>query len=297
VTRQAATDGNKRLYLLSFDADSCTKPMQQLPRENETQHQLYPSCDHELTAADINIGQGVALCPSCGTLSQLSEVNFSSVRLNDVEHEHRTDIKLRENHRPIIATVSLRSFMQFLGAAAFAAFWNSIVAIFLSFAVAAIYYRTFGPIPEWFPTPGIEDGVPIMNDEPMGIGSTVFLCLFLTPFVMVGTGMSSYALLRLFGTTTIIIGRDTSSVSTGIGPLRWKRKFQRENVEGIRKVRGKLKNDDETTYLIQVDEKNRNLKFGRLLETEQMDWTIALLKLLLLQRKTPKNIRQPDWLR
>ena len=178
-------------------------------------YQFCPECDTEISSQDINIEQGMALCPECGTLSQLSDLNYSSFLNETVLNESRKDIKITSKDNEVTIKVSLFSFPEFAGSMFFALFWNGIVSVFVSLAAAAVYYQMFGPVPEWFPTPGLKNGQPIMNDKVMGVGETAFLCLFLTPFVIIGTGVAFNALLRLCGSTTITLNNYESIVSTG----------------------------------------------------------------------------------
>ncbi len=129
-----------------------------------------PACDNEITPIDIHIAEGVALCSGCGELSQLSDLNFSGSTTDETLSKTSYNIKINSDSNKVEVSFSLFSISQFLGSLAVSIFWNGIVSIFLSLAAAAVYYNLFGPVPDWFPTPGLENGRPIMNDQVMGVG-------------------------------------------------------------------------------------------------------------------------------
>jgi hypothetical protein len=178
----------------------------------------------------------------------------------------------------------------------FALFWNGIVSVFVSLAAAAVYYQMFGPVPEWFPTPGLKNGQPIMNDKVMGVGETAFLCLFLTPFVIIGTGVAFNALLRLCGSTTITLNNYESIVSTGALFFRWSKKFDAQKVQEVKTVSRKFQQEGRQSQLIEIVSK-KSIKFGRFFSLQQKDWVLILMKLILLQKQFPKGVNPPRWLK
>ena len=166
-------------------------------------------------------------------------------------------------------------------------FWNGILSVFLSLAAAAVYYNLFGPVPDWFPTPGLEDGKPIMNDKVMGVGMTIFFCLFLTPFVIAGFWLFVNTLLRLFGATKIVLTKNYSYVSTGISIICLKSTFDPKNVKSIKFSLSKLNQEGQQNHVIEIVS-SKITKFGLLLSEKQQDWVIALLKLLLIPKRLSK---------
>ena len=57
-------------------------------------HQFCPVCDAKLASKDINIEQGVALCPECGELSKLHELNYSQFLMEEVLIDSRKDVEV-----------------------------------------------------------------------------------------------------------------------------------------------------------------------------------------------------------
>ena len=257
--------------------------------------QLCPACDCEITKDQINISEGVALCSSCGVLTPLSQLNYSGVSSSNALESLEKGASITSEHDCLIISFSLFSFPKFLGSLAVTLFWNGIVSVFLSLAAAAVYYNLIGPVPEWFPTPGLEDGAPIMNDAPMGSGMTIFFCLFLTPFVVIGAGMIINTLLRLFGVTNILITQSESTVSSGISFLQLKSKFATSEVTEIKQSVSKFSQENQASRIIEIAT-SKTTKFGMFLSEQQKDWLISVLRSILLHKKAPKGTKCISWL-
>ena len=231
-----------------------------------------PSCDALLTSTDINIAEGVALCPGCGALSRLSEVVEYERPSDEVVNDPPPGCTLRNDIDSTVVRVSLRSFSGFIGSLFFCVFWNGITGIFVLIAAAGLYTNLVGPLPNWFPAPEMEDG--------MGRGMTLFLCLFLTPFVLIGLFMFGAVLTSMMGSLVVRIGRDTASIKTGIGPIGWTRRFNPRKVEKISAGQTKWKQNDQTKPLIEI-QADRTVRFASGLDEAKRDWLIAVLRRLL----------------
>jgi len=255
---------------------------------NNNNFQLCPVCDAVVPTDSINIKEGVALCRSCGQLNKLSELNFSGVSVDETLNNYPAGCKLTTTNEKMVLTASLYSLGGFLGSLAIALFWNGIVSLFLSIAAAGIYYNTIGPIPDWFPAVGIEDGAPIMNGEIMGVGMTLFLCLFLTPFVVVGCGLFITVVLKLVGQTKVIIDRSDSSVSTGLYFVAWKRRFDPTAVKSIKYSRIRFQQESDATNVIEIST-TKKLKFGFFLREDQQEWFAVILREILLNANHHKH--------
>ncbi len=268
------------------------------PRSPSASVQHCPHCDHQILSEEINITEGVAHCGDCGSLVPLSQLNYSGKPHRETLSHPPEKIRVLPGHERMEIHVSLVSLPKFLASLLVTLFWNGIVSVFLSLAVAALIYQIQGSIPEWFPVPGLEDGKPVMNGEVMGPGMTAFLCLFLTPFVVIGTAMLGNTLLRLGGSTRIVIDPLRSHVSTGISFLRISRSFDPWKVVSVDTALNKMNQQGQENYHIAL-ESTKTIRFGRLLSEEQMDWVVTLLRQVFLRRKAapPSPIIPPmSWL-
>ena len=235
-----------------------------------------PACGEQLTSESINLAEGVALCPSCGGLSRLSEVVDQDQPVSEILNETPKGCSVSESGENIVVQASLRSAGGFFGSLFVALFWNGIVSVFVLIALSGLYTNFIGPLPYWFPAPN--------NEETMPLGMTLFLCVFLLPFVGVGAGMVSAMLLNLSGKIKVIIGDNDASVGTGVGFLTWRRKFDPTRV---RRVSGgttswQTNGKSRETIVIEAD---RTVKFGSLLRDDRREWLQAVLRGLLVDPK------------
>lgn len=254
-----------------------------------------PYCDSVLDTVDVNISEGVALCRACDSVVPLSDLNFTGQTAEEALSNSYTDIKIDQGHQKISARFSLFSLGGFLGSLLFSVFWNGIVSVFVSIALAGLYYNLKGPIPDWFTAFGIEDKAPIMNGEVMGLGVTLGLCLFLVPFVLVGTLMAVNTLMRIAGTSEIVLERDSSYVATGIGGLKLKRSFDASSVTSIEYRKSRWNNNEEASPDIEISAE-RSIKFGSYLTDRQKEWARFFLKAMLIQKRNVGKVRKLSWL-
>jgi hypothetical protein len=231
-----------------------------------------PSCDAPLATSDINIAEGVALCPDCGKLSRLSDVIEYEMPSDEVVNDPPSGCSLHNDIDATVIRVSLRSFSGFLGALFFCLFWNGITGVFVLIALAGLYTNLVGPLPAWFPAPDFDDG--------MGLGMTLFLCVFLTPFVTIGLMMLGVVLMCMMGSLVIRIGRDLATVKTGIGPVGWTRRFNPRQFRSIKSGQTKWQQNGEHKQLIEI-EAYRTVRFASGLSEAKRDWIIAVLRRLL----------------
>eukprot|EP00752_Nemacystus_decipiens_P015009 g13365.t1 len=225
------------------------------------------SCDAPLSNSDINIAEGVALCPSCGKLSRLSDLIDHERPSEEVINDTPRGCTLSSDIDATVIRISLRSFGGFLVTLFMFLFWNGITGLFVLIAIAGLYTNLIGPIPAWFPAPTM--------DDPMPLGMTLFLCLFLTPFVTIGLVMFGAVLLCMMGSTVIRIGRDSAFVRTGVGPIGRTKRFDPRQVRSIGTDRTKWQQNGQHKELIQI-EANRTVRFGSGMSEAKRDWIIAV---------------------
>jgi len=230
-----------------------------------------PSCDAPLTSEAINIAEGVALCPSCGKLSRLSDVVEYERPSEEVVNDPPSGCTLTNEINETVIRVSLRSFGGFLGTLFVCLFWNGITGVFVLIAISGLYASLVGPLPVWFPAPTMDDN--------MGLGMSLFLCVFLIPFVTIGLIMFGAMLLAMMGSTVVRVGRDTASVKTGAGPIGITRRFNPQHFRSIGPEKTKWQHNGQHKELIQIDA-NKTIRFGSGMSEAKRDWLIAVLRRL-----------------
>lgn len=261
--------------------------------------QRCPECDETISSEAMNITEGVALCPVCRELSHLSDLIWSDRTADEILSRPPSGCSIREADDGVVVTASLRSVGGALGIGFFALFWNSIVSIFVFVAIAGLYSNLIGPLPAWFPAPGLQDGKPRMNDQPMDLGMTLFMCIFLLPFVLVGLGTIGSFLLLLLGKIEVLIGEHDSYAATGIGPLLWKRRFDATQVKSVKYGRSKSQSDDSNFSKTLVITADLPISTASMLPQHRMEWLRIVLKELLLNPNDHRyraTIPYPAWL-
>ena len=231
-----------------------------------------PECGTQLNAESINLSEGVALCPSCGQLSRLSDVVSGKRPAAEILSQRPRGCLVTEAGQTIVVHATLRSIVGFIGALFVSLFWNGIVSVFVLIALSGLYANLVGPLPAWFPAP--------QDDAPMTLGMTLFLCLFLVPFVTVGSVMIGAVFLNAFGRVEVRINEGDACVNTGIGWLVWRRRFDPNQVRSVGEGLTSWETNDRRSPLI-VIEADRTIKFGSLLENSRREWLRAMLHELL----------------
>lgn len=235
---------------------------------------ICPGCGTAIDADAINITEGVALCPDCGRLSRLSEVVDRRRPIGEILENRPRGCTLTQHGHEIVAKVRHSSLGGFLTLLGITAFWNGITGVFVLIAFAGIYSNLFGPLPDWFPAPPMDDA--------MGLGMSIFLCLFLIPFVVVGLGLFAATLLALVGKTEVVIGEYEAYVSTGVFMFRWRRHFNPQQVHQVELVpSGRNQNGNASGYKIAI-RADEDIEFAQSLPDARRDWLYAVLHELLI---------------
>jgi hypothetical protein len=257
-----------------------------------------PHCDEPIETANINIREGFALCVGCGELSRLSELHESARSASEVLGDPPSRCSIVDMGNTVVVTASLRSIGTAVGCIAVALFWNGIVSIFVLLAIAGLYTNLIGPLPDWLPAPGVKNGRPMMNDAPMGLGETVGLCVFLIPFVAIGSLMIGAVLLSLFGKVQVVIDEFDSYVGTGVGFVLWKRRFDPRSVSAVKFGLSSWETNDQRQPQIELTA-DRSIKFGSLLSEKRREWMQGVLREIFLRpngRQAGSNLPQLTWL-
>ncbi len=257
-----------------------------------------PSCGAEIARDKINIAEGVGLCDACGKLSRLAEIADASELppLSDQEvsiEDAPAGCLVEDRGDRIIVRATARSLGSAIGAGVFATFWNGIVSVFVLIAIAGLYTNISGrPLPAWFPAPGGSgSGGGSGNLGPnMPLGMTLFLCVFLIPFVLVGATMIGYLLMSLFGRFEVRLRGDDGVVLTAVGPFGFKRRFDASKVQRITLGRTHWQVNDRSKPLICIEAEHA-IRFGSSLREDRMRWMHAVLhRLLVLPATQEKRI-------
>lgn len=232
-------------------------------------------CQRVIPADDINVARDVAFCRSCSLSYALSDLTHED------EEESNVDLNRPPNgtwHRETaIGTVVGASHFKLKSAAGLlfvTLFWNGIVSIFVTLAVAATLKNLHITPPESFP-------VPKMNGKEMGVGITVFLWLFLTPFITIGSILAVSLLSTLFGRTEVEVSGGIASIRVGIGPVAWTRRLDLSQMGTLRLHENVNRNGGNTESILVETRDGKEIKFGSLLPDNRRRYLLAALKAML----------------
>ena len=240
-----------------------------------------PTCSKAILSDDVNVAKDVAYCRSCNLAHSLSALSHTSNLTEGVNLDRPPSGVRCDNHEgQIIVSATHRSLGLAAGALAIALFWNGIVSVFVLIAIAGTL-KNFGiALPTWFPSPD-------MNGSPMSVGMTLFLWIFLTPFIVIGTSMIGAFFLSIWGRTEVQAGPTGGTVFTGVGPLGYRRRFIPSHVSDVR-IEDRLWRDSDgdrqqkTNIIIETKE-GKLIRFGSMLSNERRRFLAALLRKFLLR--------------
>jgi hypothetical protein len=236
-------------------------------------------CGKAIPSEDVNVANDVAYCRTCNlshklsTLTQGTELDAGI----DLDNPPAGTWFTNDGTGPLIGATH-RSLGTAIGALAFGLFWNGIVSVFMLVALAGTLRNLGIPLPHWFPAPN-------MNGSPMSVGMTIFLWIFLTPFILIGLVMIGAFLSSLGGRTEVRIGNTEGVVFTGIGKLGYRRRFDASAVKDVRIDDKQWRDNDgdrrRKTYIVIETREAKLVKFGSMLAEERRKFLAAAVRKVL----------------
>ena len=236
-------------------------------------------CQRVIPASDVNPGADVAFCRGCNIAYQLSEL-VRGEELDGVNVEQPPPgAWSRSSPMGAVVGATHRSIGTAVGALAVSLFWNGLVSVFVAVAVAGTMRNLDMPVPEWFPAP-------VMNGNPMSTGMTIFLWMFLTPFIVIGAVMIGTFFSSLAGRTEVRIHQDKGVVFSGIGALGWRRRFDPRAVKEVRlsekEWRGSEGSVQTKTQIIIEMKDGKTIKCGSMLREDRRRFVAAAVRKILV---------------
>ncbi len=239
-----------------------------------------PQCQRTIPSADVNVGNDVAFCRTCNVAHPLS----------DLVHAPDIDPNLDLTRPPEGAWcrhtglgtnigATYRSYGSALGLLAISLFWNGIVSVFVFLVLSSTLRLLHVSPPTWFP--------PVkMNQNEMGVGMTIFLWLFLTPFMLIGLAMVFGFFMSLGGRTEVTIQNGRGVIFTGIGPVGRRRRFSADAVRTVRIEDKRWRDSDgdarrNRQILIELLNGKR-IELGSTLREDRMNFFVAALRKALM---------------
>lgn len=229
-----------------------------------------PKCHRVIPGDDINVANDTAYCRQCNLAYKLSALVHTESDLNLNLNEPPDGAWYLQEGTKTIAGATNRSWGMALGALAFGLFWNGIVSVFVLINIAGTLHNFHISLPAWFPAPSKVDN--------MTVGMTIFLWIFLTPFMAIGLTLIGTFLSAVAGKTEVQIQNDQGIVFTGIGSIGIRRRFNPGDIKEI-SVRNDLNNKgQQTTFIVTETREGRLIKFGTLLREDRRNFLAAVLR-------------------
>lgn len=234
-------------------------------------------CAGTIPTEDVNIGEGVALCRACGTVSRVADMVASQVGVpaadpRDVPSGCRVD----SDGVSTSYVASARSFGSVATLLFVSLFWNGIVSVFVLIAIASTLQHMGVTLPSWFPAPTSSGQGQPSGGSGMSVGMTIFMWVFLTPFILIGSGMIVGLLTSLFGSVRVRFeGRDAAAF-VGIGMVGRTKRFNASSVTSVRLVDSDTKVNDRPVKCIEI-EADETVKFGTMLSKRRRQWLAAVV--------------------
>jgi hypothetical protein len=235
-----------------------------------------PKCHGTVPGEDINVSADVAYCRVCNIAYKLSELApGSGIDPNIDLSQPPKGAWHRASGLGTVIGATHRAVGGALAAFAFAAFWNGILSVFLALVLSSTLTLLGFEPPHWFPKP-------IMNGGAIGVGMTIFLWIFLTPFMAVGLAMIAAFLSCLGGKTEVRLRDWQGEVFTGIGSVGFKRKFKPDQVKAVRIEDRQWRDSDgdrrRSTHIMIDMIEGKAIKFGSSLTNERRQYIAAALR-------------------
>ncbi|MEI7728891.1 MAG: hypothetical protein WCO56_04940 [Verrucomicrobiota bacterium] len=239
-------------------------------------------CGQTIPAEDVNVARNVAYCRACNLAHPLSEMVCDPGFDPQVDMAHPpAGTWYRKDGMQQIIGASHRALGTALGALGISLFWNGIVSVFVLLAISATLKHLGITAPDWFP-------IPKMNGGPMTVGMTLFLWLFLTPFMVIGAAMIGAFLSSLMGRTEVRLQGNEGAVFTGLSVIGWSRRFKIGEVKAVRMEDASSydrsgRRQDKTNILIELND-GKLIKFGSSLPEERRQFLAAATRKTLVRR-------------
>jgi hypothetical protein len=236
-------------------------------------------CGKAIPSEDVNVANDIAYCRACNLSHKLSALTEGTEldSIIDLNNPPAGAWYRNDGMGPVIGATH-RSMGSALGALAISLFWNGIVSVFVLMALSGTL-RHFGiSLPHWFPAP-------VMNDSSMSVGMTIFLWIFLTPFIVIGLAMVGAFLSALGGRTEVRITNAEGVVFIGIGRLGYRRRFDASAVKDVRLEDKQWSDNDgrrqRKTYIILETREGKLVKFGSMLREDRRKFVAGAVRKVL----------------
>jgi hypothetical protein len=240
-----------------------------------------PRCKRVIPSEDVSVANDLAFCRSCNLSHRFSALALGTPVDENLDVSRPPDgAWFQRDGRGTVMGATHRSLGQAFGLLLFCLFWNGIVSVFVLVAAGSTLQHLGVSIPHWFPSP-------TSKGNPIPLGMTLFLWLFLTPFIAVGLGMLGAFLSCLAGRTEILIQNHQVILFNGIGPVGLRKRFSTSEVIDIRIEDKQWRNSDGDSRRksqIVIETNGKPINFASMLTKERREFIAGAAKKELVRR-------------
>ena len=239
---------------------------------------MCPRCKRVIPSEDINVANDIAFCRNCNLSHSLSALTTGAVVDENIDlGRPPAGVSFQRDGSGTVIGITHRSLNVAFGLLFFTLFWNGIVSMFVLSALASTLRHIGIPLPAWFPVP---------KGSTMPLGMTLFLWVFLTPFIAVGLASMAGFLSCLAGRTEIRIQGGEGTVFTGVGPLARRKRFSTSDVKDVRIEDKAWRNSEGNTQRkaqIVIDTNTKPISLGSVFTEERRRFVASALKKELIR--------------
>jgi hypothetical protein len=243
---------------------------------------ICPRCKSVIPGEDINVARDIAFCRNCNVSHSLSALSSGRVVDENVDVSRPPDgTWFRREGDGLVLGATNRSLGSAFGLLFFAVFWNGIVSFFVLAALVSTLHHLGVSAPEWFPASLAKSG----TNMPLGL--TIFLWIFLTPFIAIGLFVFSQFLNCLAGRTEVRLQGGRGVIFTGVGHMGFRKRFAASDVRDVRiedKSWFDSKGNPRRNTQIVIDTNINPLKFGNMLAEPRRGFMAGALKKELVRQ-------------
>jgi hypothetical protein len=238
---------------------------------------MCPRCKQTIPSDDINVAKDIAFCRNCNLSHSLSALTSGTMVDENIDVSRPPDgVWFHRDGSGAVIGATHRSLGTAFGLLFFTLFWNGIVSVFVLAALASTLRHMGIALPAWFPAP---------KGSFVPLGMTLFLWVFLTPFIVIGLAMLGAFLSSLAGKTEIRIQGGEGTVFTGMGPLGFRKRFSTSDVKDVRIEDSIWRNSNGTQRKAQIiiDTNSRRIPVGSMFTEERRRFVAGALKKELIR--------------
>ncbi len=237
----------------------------------QSQRAKCPGCRRVIPSEDIKVANDIALCRNCNLSHRFSAL-IAAAEADQDSAQPPPGTWRRSEGETLIIGARHRSTGMALALLAFGLFWNGIVGFFVAGAVGSTLHHLGLPLPHWMP-PQLAGSMPA--------GITIFLWLFLAPFIAMGLFFVATLVSCLAGRTELRLQGNEATIFAGVGKLGIRRRFATSEVRDVRIEERSWRDNEgysqQKTQIV-VETNRKSIRFGTMLPEERRRFLAAAVK-------------------